>query len=83
MRRKRDLRAHLWRSLFDPLYIPRPLFVLFIDPLVVGVVFATVLGVLLGWEGVALGALFGVFLAGAYGARILLVRWVIRKRGGK
>jgi len=79
MTEERGLKRHgpLWRSLFDPLYISPWLF---IDPLIVGIVFATILGILIGWQGVALGLIFGLLLGGLYGARVLLVRWVTRKR---
>jgi len=79
MTEKRGLEGHrlLWRYLFDPLYIPRHLF---IGPLVVGAAFATILGILIGWQGVALGLIFGLGHGGLCGARVLLVRWVTRKR---
>jgi len=79
MTEKRGLKGHgpLWRSLFDPLYIPRHLF---IGPLVVGAVFATILGILIGWQGVALGLIFGLVHGGFCGARVLLVRYATRKR---
>lgn len=79
MRGKRESEGHgpLWRYLFDPLYIPRPLFAV---PFFVGAVFAAILGILMGWQGVALGLIFGLFYAGVFKARALLVRWVTRKR---
>ena len=80
MRRSQESRVHgpLWRYLFDPFYIPRPLFAV---PFVVGAVFAIVLGVLAGWAGAVAGLLIGLSYAGVFWARALLVRWVIRKRG--
>jgi hypothetical protein len=79
-RRREKEHGYLWRSFFDPFYIPRPLFLYFIDALIVGGVFATIGGILLGWEGVAIGVIFGLLLAAMLWARLLLVRWVIRKR---
>jgi hypothetical protein len=78
MKQKRVLQDWpIWRYIFGPLNIPR---YWYIGPIAFGGVFAAILGVLIGWEGVALGLMFGLVYGGLAWANILLVRWVIRKR---
>jgi len=78
MRKKRVLQDWpIWRRVFGPLNIPRYWYT---GPIAVGAVFAIILGVLIGWEGVVLGLVFGLFYGGVAWANVLLVRWVIRKR---
>jgi hypothetical protein len=70
----------VWRSFFDPPYMPRWTFV---EPVLVGVVLATILGIVRGWQGVLGGVLMGLFMMGLLGARYLLVRWATRNRNGE
>jgi len=67
----------IWRYIFGPLKIFRYWYMV---PMAVGAVFAMILGILKGWEGVALGLTIGLFYGGAAWANVLLVRWVTRKR---
>jgi hypothetical protein len=67
----------IWRYVFGPLNIPR---YWYIGPIAVGAVFATILGILMGLEGVALGLIIGLCYGGAAWANVLFVRWLIKKR---
>jgi hypothetical protein len=70
----------LWRHLFDPSCKPPHLF---IGPIAVGVgvVFATIGGIFIGWEGIALGIGIGVVHGSISYARVMFVRWNMRRRG--
>jgi hypothetical protein len=70
-------RGSIWRSFFDPLYMPRWAF---IEPVIVGVLFAIILGIARGWEGAVGGGGIGLLFAGLYGGRYLLVRYLTKKK---
>lgn len=61
----------VWHLLLDPLYRSR---VVFAIPMLVAIVFATILGVAGGWRGILVGLLLGLSLEIPLAARDLLVR---------